>query len=77
MVLQLHQGLRNRHHMEKGEMKLQVTDGSIIDATAVGDYHLDLPSGLVLVLNNCYYVKDFICGIISVSRLSKTRYISL
>ena len=56
-------------------MRLEVADGSLVDATAVGDFHLVLPNGFVLILNNCYYAKDFICGIISVSRLSKTGYI--
>ena len=41
---------------------------------AVEDYHLCLLSGVVSILNNCYFVKDFICGIMSVSRLTEIRY---
>ena len=69
------QGLRNKRHVAKGEVEFQVADGSLADATAVGDFHLVLPNGFVLILNNCYYAKDFICGIISVSRLSETGYV--
>ena len=75
MALQLHQGLRTWHRVAKGEMSLQVAEGSIVDATTVGDHHLVLPSGVVLILNNCYFVKDFICGIVSVSRLSENGYV--
>ena len=37
----------------------------------IGDYHLSLPSGLVLVLNNCCYVSSLTKNIISVDALFK------
>ena len=36
---------------------------------AVGSYELTLPSGLLLVLDNCYYVPTMFMNIISVSCL--------
>ncbi|GJS07749.1 zinc finger, CCHC-type containing protein [Tanacetum coccineum] len=36
---------------------------------AIGNYHLCLPSGLVIVLNNCHYAPFITRGINSVSRL--------
>nr|GEW70677.1 zinc finger, CCHC-type [Tanacetum cinerariifolium] len=38
---------------------------------AIGTYHLELPSGLVIVLNNCHYAPFITRGVISVSRYPK------
>ncbi|GJU07213.1 retrotransposon protein, putative, ty1-copia subclass [Tanacetum coccineum] len=43
---------------------------------AIGNYHLCLPSGLVIVLNNCHYAPSITRGIISVSRLYKDSFIN-
>lgn len=60
--------------MAKGDMRLQVEDGSIVNATMLEDYHLILTNCFNLVLNNCYYVKNFICRIISISKLFEAGY---
>ena len=63
------QGLNESRKMSKGEMDLRVANGARVVALAVGTYTISLPSGLVLVLENCYYVPSFTKNIISVSRL--------
>ena len=49
-------GLRSRRQLEKGEIDLRVGNGARVVAFTVGDFSLSLPSGLVLELNNCYFV---------------------
>ena len=58
------QGLKNNRSLAKGEV-----DGARVDALAVGTYYLSLPSGLVLELDNCYYVPAMSRNIISISCL--------
>ena len=43
-------------------------------ATLIGDYHLSLPSGLELILNNCCYVSSLTKNIISVDALFDQGY---
>ena len=40
-------------------------------ALVIGNFELTLPSGLILILNNCYYVPTMSSNIISVSCLDK------
>ncbi|KAK8640398.1 hypothetical protein V6N13_008152 [Hibiscus sabdariffa] len=50
------QGLHMRRNLAKGDVDLRVGNGARVDALAVGTYVLSLPSGLVLNLENCYFV---------------------
>ena len=50
------QGLKNNRSLAKGEVDLRVGNGARVVVVAVGTYYLSLPSGLVLELDNCYYV---------------------
>nr|GEY40665.1 hypothetical protein [Tanacetum cinerariifolium] len=43
---------------------------------AIGTYHLELPSGLVIILNNCHYAPSITRGVISVSRLFDAGFIN-
>nr|GFA34839.1 hypothetical protein [Tanacetum cinerariifolium] len=43
---------------------------------AIGSYHLSLPGGLVIVLNNCHYAPSITKGIISVSHLYDDGYVN-
>src|SRR3954463_2449827 len=63
------QGLRNRRRLVKDEVTMRVGNGCQIEVLAVGTKHLSLPSGLVLVLNNCYYVLALSVNIVSGSCL--------
>ena len=50
------QELRNKRRLEKDEVTMSVGNGSKVDAIVVGTVSLELPSGLVMNLNNCYLV---------------------
>ena len=55
-------------------MDLRVGNKARVVALAVGTYVLSLPSGLVLELNNCYFVPSVSKNIISVSALAFDGY---
>ena len=57
--------------MAKGEVDLRVSNGAKVAALAVGTYRLSFPTGLVLELDNCFYVPAICRNIISVSCLDK------
>jgi hypothetical protein len=53
---------------------MRVGNGERVDILAKGTLHLRLPSGIILVLNKCYYVPTLSMNIISASRLSRDGY---
>nr|GEV54590.1 hypothetical protein [Tanacetum cinerariifolium] len=59
-----------------GALSLYVGNGQCAAVEAIGSYHLSLPSGLVIVLNNCYYAPSITRGIISVSCLYDDGYVN-
>nr|GEW94272.1 zinc finger, CCHC-type [Tanacetum cinerariifolium] len=63
------QGLRGSKKLKPGALSLYVGDGHRIAVEAIRTYHLELPSGLVIVLNNRHYAPSITGGVISVSRL--------
>ncbi|KAK9033674.1 hypothetical protein V6N11_049860 [Hibiscus sabdariffa] len=65
------QGLHTRRTLAKGDVDLRVGNGARVAALAVGTYVLSLPSGLILNLENCYFVPSLTKNIISVSCLDK------
>ncbi|KAK8696480.1 hypothetical protein V6N13_001614 [Hibiscus sabdariffa] len=65
------QGLHMRRNLAKGDVDLRVGNGARVVVLAVGTYVLSLPSGLVLNLENCYFVPSLTKNIISVSCLDK------
>ncbi|KAJ8761575.1 hypothetical protein K2173_004351 [Erythroxylum novogranatense] len=50
------QGLRDSRQLMKGEVDLRVGNGARVAALAVGIYVLSLPTGLVIELDDCYFV---------------------
>ena len=58
----------------KGEVDLRVGKGAKVAALEQGDYELTLPSGLVILLRNCYYVPAMSRNIISISCLDLDGY---
>ena len=68
------QGLRRSRALAEDEMDLRVGNGAKVAALSVGTYDLILPSGLVLSLDNCYYVPALSRNIISISCLDKFGY---
>ncbi|KAL4351861.1 hypothetical protein GQ457_06G015580 [Hibiscus cannabinus] len=58
------QGLHTRRTLAKGDVDLRVGNGARVVALAVGTYVLSLPSGLILNLENCYFVPSLTKNII-------------
>nr|GEZ55628.1 hypothetical protein [Tanacetum cinerariifolium] len=62
------QGLRGSKNLKPGDLSMYVGDGHRTAVEAIRTYHLELPSGLVIVLNNCHYAPSITRGVISVSK---------
>ncbi|GJS75203.1 hypothetical protein Tco_0725084 [Tanacetum coccineum] len=60
------QGLRGSKKLKPGALSLYVGDGHRAAVEAIGTYHLELPSGLVIVLNN--FSKDNLVYFMAVPR---------
>jgi hypothetical protein len=65
------QGLSPTRRLAKGELDIHVSNRAKVAAIAVSSYHLSLPSGLVLELNNCYCIPVLRKNIISSSCLEE------
>ncbi|GJV54182.1 retrotransposon protein, putative, ty1-copia subclass [Tanacetum coccineum] len=70
------QGLRGSKKLNLGALSLYVGDGHRAAVEATGEFHLCLPSGLVLILHNCHYAPSITRSIISVSRLYKDSFVN-
>ncbi|MES7295865.1 C2HC-type zinc finger protein [Cutibacterium acnes] len=68
------QALSNSRRLKQGQVELRVGNGAKVPALAVGTYLLSLPSGLILELNNCYFVPAISRNIISISLLDLEGY---
>jgi hypothetical protein len=65
------QGLSLIRRFAKGELDVHVSNGANVATTTVGTFHLSLPSGLVLELNNCYCIPTLCKNIIFSSYLEE------
>jgi hypothetical protein len=65
------QSLSETRRFARGELDVRVGNGAKVAVLAVGTYHLSLPSGLVLELNNCYCIPTLSKNIISSSCLEQ------
>ena len=63
------QGRKIIRRFARDDVDLRVGNGAKVAALAVGTYSLSLPSGLLLELNNCYFVPTLNQNIISASCL--------
>ncbi|GJX22050.1 retrotransposon protein, putative, ty1-copia subclass [Tanacetum coccineum] len=70
------QGLRGSRKLEPGALSMYVGNGHHATVKAIGEFHLCLSSGLVLILHNCHYAPSITRGIISVLRLYKDGFIN-
>ncbi|GKD30380.1 retrotransposon protein, putative, ty1-copia subclass, partial [Tanacetum coccineum] len=70
------QGLRRSKKLNPGALSLYVGNGQHEAVEAIGNYHLCIPSGLVIILNNCHYAPSITRGIILVSRLYEDGFIN-
>ncbi|GJY95772.1 retrotransposon protein, putative, ty1-copia subclass [Tanacetum coccineum] len=62
--------------LKPGALSLYVGNGQRAAIEAIGSYHLCLPNGLVIILNNCHYAPSITRGIILVSRLYDDGYVN-
>nr|GEZ10167.1 retrovirus-related Pol polyprotein from transposon TNT 1-94 [Tanacetum cinerariifolium] len=62
--------------LKPGALSLYVGNGQREAVEAIGAFHLCLPSGLEIVLNNCHYAPSITIGVISVSRLYEDGFIN-
>jgi hypothetical protein len=65
------QGLSLTRRFAKGKLDVHVSNVAKVVAIAVDTFHMSLPSGLVLELNNCYCIPALCKNIISSSCLEK------
>ncbi|GJS38990.1 zinc finger, CCHC-type containing protein [Tanacetum coccineum] len=70
------QGLRASRKPKPGALSLYVGNGQCEAVEAIGNFDLSLPSGLVIVLNNCHYAPSINRGVISVSHLYEDGFIN-
>ena len=56
-------------------MDWRVANGAKVVALTVGTYYISLPSGLVLMLENCYYVSSFTKNIILMTCLDTRGFV--
>ncbi|GJV56073.1 retrotransposon protein, putative, ty1-copia subclass [Tanacetum coccineum] len=69
-------GIRGSRKLKPRALSLYVGDGHCATVEAIGEFHLCLPSGLVLVLHNCHYAPSITRGIILVLRLYKDNFVN-
>nr|GEW40153.1 hypothetical protein [Tanacetum cinerariifolium] len=70
------QCLRRSRKLKPGALSLYVGDGHRATVEAIGEFHLCLPIGLVLILHNCHYAHSITRGIILVSHLYKDGFVN-
>ncbi|GJS32088.1 zinc finger, CCHC-type containing protein [Tanacetum coccineum] len=70
------EGLRGSKKLNPKALSLYVGNGQREAVEAIGNYHLCLPSRLVIVLNNCHYAPSITRGIVSVLRLYEDGFIN-
>ncbi|GKB71956.1 zinc finger, CCHC-type containing protein, partial [Tanacetum coccineum] len=69
------QGLRRSRKLKNGALSLYIGNGMRAAVEAIENFDLILPSGLIIVLDNCHYAPTVTRGIVSISRLVKNGYI--
>ncbi|GJT15616.1 retrotransposon protein, putative, ty1-copia subclass [Tanacetum coccineum] len=69
-------GIHGSKKLKPGALSLYVGDGHRAAVEEIETYHLELPSGLVIVLNNCHYAPSITRGVISVLRLFDDGFIN-
>ncbi|GKB17004.1 retrotransposon protein, putative, ty1-copia subclass [Tanacetum coccineum] len=63
------QGLRGYRKLNKGALDLYVGNGNTTAVEAIGSFNLILPSGMILVLDNCHVSPTITRGVISLLHL--------
>ncbi|GJT54411.1 zinc finger, CCHC-type containing protein [Tanacetum coccineum] len=69
------QGLRESRKLKHGALSLYMGNGMRAAVEAIGSFDLILPSGLIIVLDNCHFAPSVTRGVVSISRLVNNGYI--
>ncbi|GJW56451.1 retrotransposon protein, putative, ty1-copia subclass [Tanacetum coccineum] len=69
------QGLRESKKLKHGALSLYIGNGMRAAVEAIRSFDLILPSGLIIVLDNCHFTHTVTRGIVSISRLVNNGYI--
>nr|GEY72970.1 zinc finger, CCHC-type [Tanacetum cinerariifolium] len=64
------------HKLKPGALNLYVGNGHRAAVEAIGTFHLCIPSGLVVIMNNCHYAPSINRGIISVYLLKDNGFVN-
>ncbi|GJR93974.1 retrotransposon protein, putative, ty1-copia subclass [Tanacetum coccineum] len=70
------QGLNGSRKLKPGALNMYVGNGHRVAVEVIRNFHLCLPSGLVVVLNHCHFAHSITRGIISVSCLYENGYVN-
>ncbi|GJS38402.1 zinc finger, CCHC-type containing protein [Tanacetum coccineum] len=69
------QGLRGSGKLKHRALSLYMGNGMRAVVEAIGSFDLVLPSGLIIVLDNCHFAPTITRGVVSISRLVNNGYI--
>ncbi|GJX04738.1 retrotransposon protein, putative, ty1-copia subclass [Tanacetum coccineum] len=68
-------GLRESRKLKHGALSLYMGNGMRAAVEAIGSFDFILPSGLIIVLDNCHFAHSVTMGVVSISRLVNNGYI--
>ncbi|GKB04156.1 zinc finger, CCHC-type containing protein [Tanacetum coccineum] len=68
-------GLRESRKLKHRALSLYMGNGMRATVEAIGSFNLILPSGLIIVLDNCHFAPSVTRGVVSISRLVNNEYI--
>ncbi|GJW94904.1 retrotransposon protein, putative, ty1-copia subclass [Tanacetum coccineum] len=69
------EGLRENRKLKHGALSLYMGNGMRAAVEALRSFDLILPSGLIIVLDNCHFAPTVTRGVVSISRLVNNSYI--
>ncbi|GKA15061.1 zinc finger, CCHC-type containing protein [Tanacetum coccineum] len=69
------QGLRGSKKLKHGALSLYMGNGMRAAVEAIGSFDLILPSGLIIVFDNCHFAPNVTRGVVLISRLVENGYI--
>ncbi|GKA96813.1 retrovirus-related pol polyprotein from transposon TNT 1-94 [Tanacetum coccineum] len=75
LALLVLQGLRESRKLKHGALSLYVGNGMRAAVEAIRSFDLVLPSGLIIVLDNCHYAPTITRGVVSIPCLVNNGYI--
>ncbi|GJT05926.1 retrotransposon protein, putative, ty1-copia subclass [Tanacetum coccineum] len=69
------QGLGESRNLKHGALSLYIGNGMRAAVKAIRSFDLILPSGLIIVLDNCHFATSITRGVVSISCLVNNGYI--